>query len=294
MRAWIENASCDVSRYKVVLAALTLVCLSFSREHHGTISSVSFGLLAQQGVIVKNAYRDAFIKGSMHEDNKDQLLRKLFNQHFYRKGWEPACGMSTCVRRFEHLASSLQKAISRKDRSRAWYLAGMMAHYLQDMNCPPHVVPIYHLNKDSFDQAPLPEHIQLDQMLLDEWGHTAPRVLLDTLSMITYRSIREPLEVSVNDKPERRDWSFFWSSLAAKQHPTFGHYGVAGNAWGQETFHCIPHGGRAGNTCKDSTTEYRVLRVSYLKYRTARVNTACTATAALIQYVINGLAKTDQ
>ena len=269
---------------------------AFKLKHHGAISHNAFQLLRVQGKLVgvDDRYERLFARGSKHEDSPLRWVPKLFNQHFYRAGWKPEHCRSTLLRRFDRLDARLEKALTRNQKRRAWRTAGKLAHYLQDMNCPPHVMPVYHARKDRFDQTALPAFTGLNLQLLATWTPLAPRALLDAVSMHTVQSITTPLPLQVNGKNAVLDWSLFWSTKAHTKDRSFGTYGDAGNAWGTlEPFTCAPRkcctdgtAARAGHCCPaEPRPTYLITAATYAAYQDARVRGACTASAVLIQYV---------
>lgn len=250
--------------------ALPIGALAFKRDHHGVLSVAAFQLLQR-----KDGHRevapdhiDAFVKGSKFEDHPHQWVPKWFNQHFHRPHWNPPYVRSSCIRRFKALCVELEAAIRAKEPHRAWRNAGKLAHYLQDMNCPPHVVPVWHAGGDAFDQTTLVGNNAIDEDLAREWSAWDLRALLDTISLRTLASVNEPLPLMVKDAIVHRDWSLFWTG-PVDDHG-FGSYGEVGNAWGQPRL-------TGGDGCT-----YEIANAIYQAYYDARWSGACTATAALI------------
>lgn len=246
---------------------------AFSCKQHGAISTAAFALLPREGDYgeVHDSLIQAFVQGSMFEDRGYRLVHKWFNQHFHRADWSPPHRRSSCVRRFNVLSTELDEAIKAKDTLRAWSTAGKLAHYLQDMNCPPHVVPVWHAGGDAFDQTILVGNNAIDEALAREWSTWDLSALLDTLSLRTFASIREPLLLKENGAMIQRDWSLFWTAPVGDRG--FGSYGEVGKAWGQPRL-----AGANGRTCEIAVADYQA-------YYDARWSSACTATVALIIWV---------
>lgn len=284
----------------ILLAALTGLwpcsdAHAFKRNKHGTLSRAAFRLLHANGRLNQADERThrVFARGSMAEDNPTMILAKCKNQHFHRTAWTPSRPAGHFVRRYARLERRMEGALHARRAKRAWKNAGRLAHYLQDMNCPPHVVPVYHTCKDAFDRYAIPEDVVLDIKLMDAWRSLDRYQLLDTISSRTVAALSEPFRLEIDEKPTESDWSLFWSRTPSEQEPAFGTYGPAGNRFGTSaTFSCQPvkcrgsgHHGRTGNCCIPEPNRYRIEDATYRAFHGDRVRTAVAATATLIAYV---------
>ena len=103
--------------------------------------------------------RGAFARGSREEDTRNLVERGL-NWHFYNR--DGALRNSWLFNRsnsivFQRRINDLEAAIAKKAPLAELYrAAGAVAHHIQDMSSPAHVMPIYHANgifgvKDAFD-----------------------------------------------------------------------------------------------------------------------------------------------
>jgi hypothetical protein len=99
-------------------------------------------------------------KGSSIEDDVSLLrlstLHRLLNWHFYgrRLGLFPNTPLKrTSLPRLMHLITQLRDSEVGKPaegETRA-VIIGRILHQIQDMSCPPHVIPVYHVSKDLYE-----------------------------------------------------------------------------------------------------------------------------------------------
>ncbi|HLL05992.1 MAG TPA: hypothetical protein VK539_35800 [Myxococcaceae bacterium] len=174
-------------------------------------------------------HRDEVVHGATAED---------LNLHVKWTGWHhfytPEGSLDTAVRqasdsRVRELWDEALEAARHGDMARAFDRAGHLAHHLQDMASPPHVVPVNHGLGDGFERygikaslarAPRREVAPLS-------GAEAQRALaLETLSAVR----AETLSTRGSTIP----WSAFWTEPRTHAPGAFGGYGSeVGNAFGQ-------------------------------------------------------------
>jgi len=160
-----------------------------------------------------------FTDGSGREDEIDFSLQRLFNWHFYDPGsrlggawW----GIRRSNRkRFETLSGKLIE--SAKTRLPETYvLAGRLAHHIQDMSSPPHVVPVYHM-KDCFDAYATKRivDVKLTPAQLDAIRNEKRKLnfetlieLLDDEAKRTILRVESP--VIFDGRKIADDWTEFW------------------------------------------------------------------------------------
>ncbi|WP_224249879.1 phospholipase C/P1 nuclease family protein [Hyalangium gracile] len=213
------------------------------------------------------AHRGAVVHGATAED---------LNLHVKWTGWHhfyfPEGSLDTAIRRasdarVRELWEEAMEAARHGDLERAFDRAGHLAHHVQDMASPPHVVPVNHGLTDRFerygvrtslarapvrDVAPLP-------------GDEAQRALArETLAAVRTESVSTPHGPI--------PWSAFWAEPERHDAGTFGHYGAeAGNAFGANTVHW--HGRR-----------YRIAPADYSAFMDARVSSAVAYTRAFLEW----------
>lgn len=288
-----------------MLAVVSLVLLSFALHQHGSMSRIAFSRAMEINADLDSIHAGIFANGSEREDKL--LLVKLVNQHFHRPGWDPA-GYRTFIRRFDKLKAELDRslesvhnALSTNDRKalvedleRTWLIAGQLAHYFQDVNCPPHVVPVYHTRSDGFDQFEFPAEagFVVDQDMLAEWRLKEPKEVLDDIAVRTLATLDERFPALVDGRDTVLAWSSFWSPTPlehARKH--FGSYGQLGNNYGVELI-SRPRAPKqypaAGTTFRWESV--RVERQVYERHRQKQLNTAMTASVYLILWVQNRIA----
>jgi len=250
-------------------------------------------------------HAEVFADGSEREDKL--LLVKLFNQHFHRPGWDPAASR-TFIRRFDKLKAELNRSLERVHSARStndpktleeelehtWLIAGQLVHYFQDMNCPPHVVPVYHTTSDGFDQFEFPAEARfvVDRDKLAGWRLKEPREVLDDIAHRTLATLDERFPALVDGRDTVLAWSSFWSPTPLQRAPKhFGSYGQLDNNYGVE----LISRPRAQMQYPATGTAFHwenvlVERQVYEDHRQKQLNTALTATVYLILWVQSRIA----
>ncbi|WP_239989489.1 hypothetical protein [Corallococcus macrosporus] len=150
--------------------------------------------------------------------------------HFYR----PEGALSSVLRRGSEdrvraLWDDALEAARNGDLPRAWDRAGHLAHHLQDMASPPHVVPVNHGLSDGFERYGVGASLKrLPRREVSPMSGTdAQRALA-----------RETLEAVRTGTLATQDggalpWSAFWSEPDSASPGAFGVYGPVGNAFGR-------------------------------------------------------------
>jgi hypothetical protein len=120
-------------------------------------------------------------------------------------------------------------------------LAGRLAHHIQDMSSPPHVVPIYHTTKDPFDKYATAQIISVN--LSSEQLNTAKDEQRDLKSADLKTVLKDAAEKTIDrvdkgpvifdGKEIAKNWSGFWRkyeliSSECSEFPVngFGCYGT--------------------------------------------------------------------
>ena len=182
--------------------------------------------LAQRGAALEGCpaeEAERFARGAAGEDWN--LPRKWGRWHHYhspsfapvRSLWRgPSAG------RVVRLQDRIQEAVAHGDGDHAWLLAGNLAHHVQDMASPPHVVPVAHGLGDGFERfvtSALVSGVEgADVPTLD------PIATHQRLAVETTAALAIPLVCDA----ETMAWSAFWEPRPGR----FGVYGSAGNAFG--------------------------------------------------------------
>jgi hypothetical protein len=189
-----------------------------------------------------------FIDGSGKEDELDISLQRLFNWHFYdrRSGlghaWWGARKSNT--KRFEDLAEKLIQSAGNCLPGTP-VLAGRLAHHIQDMSSPPHVVPVYHMT-DPFDEYATARiaDVKLTPVQLavvrNEKRKISFEILIELLENEAKKTIlRVESPVIFDGEKIADDWTEFWrkyeltgAECGRKPHKHFGCYGK--NKFGKE------------------------------------------------------------
>lgn len=184
-----------------------------------------------------DAHRDAVLHGATAED-LNLPVKWTGWHHFYF----PEGSLDTVVRqasdsRVRELWEEALEAARHGDMERAFDRAGHLAHHVQDVASPPHVVPVNHGLGDGFERygvraslARIPAR-EVEPLPGDEAQRTLAR---ETLAAVRTQS----LSTSQGPIP----WSAFWAEPESRGPGSFGHYGAeVGNAFGAPTVHWRGH-----------------------------------------------------
>jgi hypothetical protein len=222
-------------------------------------------------------YRDAVVHGSTAED---------LNLHVKWTGWHhfyyPEGSLDTALRqasdsRVRKLWEEALEAARHGDMERAFDRAGHLAHHLQDMASPPHVVPVNHGLGDGFEgygiraslvRAPRREVAPL----------SGPEAQL-ALARETLAAVRgETVTTDGGTVP----WSAFWTEPQTHGPGTFGGYGPeVGNSFGRPV---VRWRGR----------EHTVRSAGYAAFMDARVAGAVAYTRAFLEWASQRLEEAAQ
>ncbi|MDY7231702.1 hypothetical protein [Hyalangium rubrum] len=174
-------------------------------------------------------YRSAVVHGATAED---------LNLHVKWTGWHhfysPEGSLDTAVRRasdsrVRELWGEALEAARHGDMARAFDRAGHLAHHVQDMASPPHVVPVNHGLGDRFERYGV--SASLARVSRREVAPLSGDEAQRALARETLAAVRgEFLTVSGGAIP----WSAFWSEPETPGPGVFGGYGAkVGNAFGR-------------------------------------------------------------
>lgn len=212
-------------------------------------------------------YRDAVLHGATSEDLNLHVKWAGWH-HFYSPEWP----LDTALRqgseaRVRELWDEALEAASHGDLARAFDRAGHLAHHLQDMASPPHVVPVNHGPFDRFERYGIRASLKRAPLRHVEPlpGLEAQRALAsETLAAVRHESLRAGQGAI--------PWTSFWTEPAEHRPGAFGGYGAeTGNAFGQPV---IRWRGR----------DHPVSAESYAAFMDARVAGALGYTRAFLEW----------
>lgn len=207
----------------LLLCVITATAWGFNKDVHHEVSEKAVLLYKQlypQDTILTDELGKRFIEGSVEEDVITLGLQRLLNWHFYDPGkrlgraWWGAYRSNT--NRFGSLAEKFAELKS-GDVQERYELAGRLVHHVQDMNSPPHTVPVYHTTKDQFDKLVSGEVTgitfssdQLNTVLQQKGALTVAGLnkLLTDAADRTIASVNS--QVKENGKIVADDWTGFW------------------------------------------------------------------------------------
>jgi hypothetical protein len=184
-----------------------------------------------------DAHRGAVLHGATAED---------LNLHVKWTGWHhfyfPEGSLDTGVRqasdaRVRELWEEALEAARHGDLERAFDRAGHLAHHVQDMASPPHVVPVNHWLGDGFERYGVRSALtriparEVEPLPGDEAQRALARETLAAVRTESLSTSRGPIP-----------WSAFWAEPESRGPGSFGDYGAeAGNAFGAPTVHWRGH-----------------------------------------------------
>jgi hypothetical protein len=213
---------------------LLLLCLlllsahaeAFSVEDHRALTAAAVDAALAPGLA---AHRDSVLHGATAEDLNLHVKWTGWH-HFYRpEGHLDSAFRQGSEVRVRELWDEALDAARHGDLSRAWDRAGHLAHHLQDMASPPHVVPVNHGLTDGFEGYGLRDSLaRLPAREVPPLSGTDAQLALarETLDAVRSQGLATREGVPV-------PWSAFWAEPGAEDAGAFGAYGAVGNAFGQ-------------------------------------------------------------
>ena len=203
---------------------------AFSVEDHRALTEAALDAAVASGSGAGLAeHRSQVLHGATAEDLNLHVKWTGWH-HFYR----PEGHLHSALRegsdaRVRALWDEALEAARHGDLTRAWDRAGHLAHHIEDMGSPPHVVPVMHGLADGFE----------DHGLGAVLSRLPPREVAPLSGTEAHLALaRETLDVVRTQSLSARDgtvipWSAFWSEPEARSPGTFGGYGAVGNAFGR-------------------------------------------------------------
>lgn len=231
------------------LFILCLLCcnsaFAFEPQKHVEFSHDAAGLYNTcSGNSIAENDSNAFASGARKEDNP--WPERGLNWHFYNNSGKIGeyrrylffnCNGSN-EKIFAKRLAELKGLISEKAPKEDIYeAAGRVAHHIQDMSSPPHVVPIYHTSEDRFDKylpGALPDSFSAEtcKSLMGK-VNISPDELLQSAAVATISAISTPVFFVGTGEVSGETWEKFWVGEDDKVYEGFISYGVYGNTYGK-------------------------------------------------------------
>ncbi|WP_224366615.1 hypothetical protein [Hyalangium versicolor] len=252
----------------LLLLAVSPRASAFSVESHRALTEAALDAArGSKGSPWLEAHRAEVMHGATAED---------LNLHVKWTGWHhfyfPEGSLDTPLRRasdsrVRELWQEALEAARHGDLDRAFDRAGHLAHHIQDMASPPHVVPVNHGLTDRFERYGI--HAALTRIALREVPPLPGDEAQQQLARETLATVRnETLATAQGPIP----WSAFWTEPSTRGPGSFGHYGAeVGNAFGASTVHWK---GKA----------LSVEPATYAAFVDARVSSAVAYTRAFLEW----------
>lgn len=225
----------------LLIFLLASPCHAFKpEEQHGPISRQAVSVYQScTGRAIPEELSKVFIEKAVHED--DVSLERLGNWHFYNNGnnlgryYFLFYGANDKI--FQKLLKKLDSllASNKPNPVEIYKVAGRIAHHIQDMSAPPHVVPVYHYKDDSFENyRPSSAFNENNPELcgvLKAWI-PAPGDIFGQAAQNTLKAVAGPVVFDSGKTIENETWMKFWGGEDNKKLDGFKNYGAYGNAFG--------------------------------------------------------------
>lgn len=251
----------------LLLLGVPLRAAAFSVEDHRALTEAALDAAGSQARPLLAAYRDAVLHGATAED---------LNLHVKWTGWHhfyfPEGSLDTVLRqasdsRVRELWAEALEAARHGDLERAFDRAGHLAHHVEDMASPPHVVPVNHGLTDRFERYGIRPSLARAQgrQVVPLSGDEAQQALArETLAAVRGESLSTPHGPI--------PWSAFWEEPASHGPGAFGGYGdEVGNVFGASV---VRWQGR----------EHPVEPAQYAAFMDTRVSGAVAYTRAFLEW----------
>jgi hypothetical protein len=254
----------------LLAVVLPLGARAFSVADHEALTEAALEAALAAGHLPRLAeHRAAVVEGSRAEDLNLHVKWTGWH-HFFRPGGSLDSGTRRdSATRVRALWAQAEEAASHGDLARAFDRVGHLVHHLQDMAVPMHVVPVMHGLTDRFEQRGVRRALEhrTGRAVAPLSGEEAQLALaLETLEAVRTGTL--------SAEGGAIPWSAFWAEPS--QPGTFGAYGEAGNAFGDEV---VRWGARA----------WRVERAAYEAFLEARVEGAVAYTRAFLTWATERL-----
>ncbi|MCP3097510.1 hypothetical protein LZ198_01330 [Myxococcus sp. K15C18031901] len=214
----------------VVTLGLSPGARAFSTEDHGALMRAAIDRsLDAGGPRALEVYRTSVLHGATAEDLNLHVKWTGWHHYYRPDGPLPSLVREGADARVRLLWEEALEAAREGNLPRAWDRVGHLAHHIQDVGSPPHVVPVSHAASDGFEDwglryalSRLPPR-ELAPMSGAEAQHAHAS---ETLEAVRTQSLTTDDGVSI-------PWSAFWAEPAPGHPGAFGDYGAVGNAFGR-------------------------------------------------------------
>ncbi|MGD0277897.1 MAG: hypothetical protein ABSC11_01180 [Smithella sp.] len=224
----------------VLIFLLEATCHAFNPVEHGSISRQATSLYeACTGRVIPEELSKVFIKRAVAEDNIS--LERITNWHFYNNGNKIGryylLFYGANDKTFRKLSKKLDSLFASGEFSskEIYKVAGRIAHHIQDMSVPAHVVPIYHWKDDKFENYTPASGIRENTSELCKMLNgpvIAPLDLLEQSAQNTLKAIAGPVVFDSGETMENETWMKFWGGSDNEDLAGFKTYGAYGNVFG--------------------------------------------------------------
>jgi len=217
-------------------------CYTFEQEKHELISDSAASLYETcTGRAIPRELLSAFAQGATDEDEWG-LIRPL-NWHFYNNGhrighyWKFIFYCNGSNEKIYHQRVQTLDGLlaSKAPAIKIYAAAGRVAHHIQDMSVPPHVMPIYHLGDDNFDNyIPASRPAADTASICKDVNGTIvePLELLEWAAQNTLKTVAQPVVFANGKTLENETWMKFWGGPDDQDLSGFKTYGEYGNVFG--------------------------------------------------------------
>jgi hypothetical protein len=226
----------------MLILMLASSCYAFEPERHELISNSAASLYETcTGRAISKELLFAFAKSAADED--EWGLTRALNWHFYNNGhrighyWKFIFYCNGSNEKIYHQrVQTLDGMLTAKASAiKIYAAAGRVAHHIQDMSVPPHVMPIYHLGDDNFDNyIPVSMPAADNAAICKEVNGTVvePFELLERAAQNTLKAVAKPVVFADGKTFENETWMKFWGGPDDQDLSGFKTYGEYGNIFG--------------------------------------------------------------
>ncbi|MCX5849173.1 MAG: hypothetical protein NTW65_06965 [Deltaproteobacteria bacterium] len=225
----------------VLIFLLASPCHAFKpREQHDPISKKAISLYQIcTGHAIPEELSNVFIERVVAED--DISLARLGNWHFYNNGNKIGryylLFYGANDKTFQKLLKKLENLIasSQPRKEEIYKVAGHIAHHIQDMNAPAHVMPIYHVGEDKFDNyTPASVFgVNITEFCKALSGPViVPSDLLEQAAQNTLKAVSGQVVFNSDKTFKNETWMKFWGGPENRDLAGFKTYGEYKNVFG--------------------------------------------------------------
>jgi hypothetical protein len=227
-----------------VLLILLMIspCYAFkAEEQHAPISRQAISVYQTcTGRAIPEELSKVFIEKVVAED--DMGLERFGNWHFYNNdnniGRYYFLFYGANDKTFQKLLKKLESLLTSNQPNpvEIYKVAGRIAHHIQDMSTPPHVVPVYHHKDDAFENY-MPSSVFGENTSglcgVLKAPVVAPGDIFGQAAQNTLKAVAGQVVFDSGKTVENETWVKFWGGEDDKKLDGFKNYGVYGNVFGR-------------------------------------------------------------